>query len=177
MSTISDAVDGLLFPIDEVRALRTIMIDLDRYAKLDPKVAEARSLMRDRLDGLTSQEERDDKLTPILWLQLRGYLQNPGTLNKIRQGLQNGNSLLPAVERSLTTTYDQHILMNVMHEGEVVTGASPEKARQVDEARQDLNRLDTADNPVLALALAAETIAIAVVIVVVVVVVAEALLG
>ena len=153
MAKVSDSVDMLLLPLDPLRGFQIITSDLDRLAELDPKIREARSLVEDHLRGLPSEKDRDEMLAPILWLQVRAYVQTPVNLGIIRRWFGNGDAVLRAVEEALNTTFDLEILHKVIQEGGELADADSAKDGRLREARDELSRLGSEkDKPVAALA-------------------------
>jgi hypothetical protein len=153
MARVSDSIDIFLVPLDPLRGFQTIMSDLDRLAELDPKIREARALVEDHFRGLPSEKDLDDKLAPLLWLQVRAYIQSPVNLGVIRRWFGNGDAVLRAVNEALETTFDQETLQKVIQETGQLAQADSVKDGRLREARDELSRFGSEkDKPVAALA-------------------------
>lgn len=149
----------LLIQLDPPRGLRTILHDLDRYAGLDPKVAEARKLLGDCLSGLSSQTELESTLAPYLWTSLgHGVGCTPFIFSHIRRVLNDGDEMLRIVDDALTTIFAPEALEYLTQEAAQWAKSSPSQSDQLQRARDELqqvaNEIEEEALPFLAVAAA-----------------------
>jgi hypothetical protein len=150
VQSTSTAVDSLLLSLDPLCGLRRIVADLDRLVTLDPKIREAARLLEERLSALTSDEDRNSVLTPVLWLQLRDFFASPGIFDAIRQRLTDGDAVLRQVESTLETIFSEESLSEVVRQVKAATSTEVEAltksavAQRLEMARQEVASLDVA---------------------------------
>ena len=126
----------LLLPLDPARGLQILRDDVQRFSDLDPKVREAMSLLQDRFDTLTAEEQAS--LTPVLWMHVRESVQRPFELRRLRRGVQNGSFLLAAVETALNSTFQTDSLKRAVAGADTLVKEDPGKANRVDVANNEL---------------------------------------
>jgi hypothetical protein len=154
MKTVPDVSDVLLLNLDPSRGLRRILSDLDRFAKLDPKIDEARRLLGERFDGF-SENDLETTLGPALWLTLNGCCGwcLPLIFPAIRSTLRDGDVVLRAVEDSLATVFAPDVLQQVNQEAELQSRSDSDRAEHLRRARDELRRIGgdlPQDGPALA---------------------------
>jgi hypothetical protein len=139
---VTDDVDFLLTPLDPVRALRRIASDVDRLAALDPKLGEAISLVRKRLQSVPPGTSPDETLPVVFWLQLRGHLMSqPSAVAAVRRWLGDSDAVLRSVERALDTSLTVEVLQQLSAEATTLTDGAYADHVRFSQARQELDEV------------------------------------
>lgn len=150
---MSETVDFLLTPLDPERALRKIIVDVDRLATLDPKVNQARTLVSEAISGIPSAGYDNDILWVVFWLQLRGRLMEQPTVTAAFRGwLGDGDSVLQTVLQAVAHAFTPEILQTTIREAAALTSAGSPRAALFEQARQELQQVQAErpqDNPVV----------------------------
>ncbi len=136
MAVLHDPVEQHLMVLDPMKALRGVIPDIDRAARLDPKVAEARDLLVERVSGVLSADD-DDILLPSLGLRFRQEFDRPSRLQVLRLALQDGDFVLRTVEDALATTFSHDVLARAIREAGGGADSAPPHAQRLERARAE----------------------------------------
>ncbi len=145
MANLNDPTDILLRALDPARGLQVLRSDLVRLADLDPKVREAVSLIGDRWNGLSPEEQAT--LEPVLWTQLRPYIQDPAAFLRLRQIWQDGTAVLDAVDQALVGIFDLDALKRTASDAKTLTDNDSDKAGVVSRAVAEIASMPQEDVP------------------------------
>jgi hypothetical protein len=135
--------DVFLVPLDPQRALPRITHHLERYGQLDLKLAEAMRLLQERFHSLSPVDQ--DTLGALMWSYVRGRLKGSTSLDAVTRWMSQGESVLPAIEESLETTFSPESLRALIREAhqleaaESTTGAGA--AAELRKARDELRQI------------------------------------
>jgi hypothetical protein len=136
-----DFAGDLLLPVDPVRGLQIIRGELVRLIELDPKVREAAARVEQHLLNVSSTEDGDQRLAPVLWAQVRDHFRAASGVAAIRRALGDGDLILRWTESLLATRLHADVVRQVIEEAKQLEASdSGSGSRSFLDARDELQR-------------------------------------
>ena len=161
MPEASEKTEYFLLPLDAGYGLRMVVRDIEARTQRDEHVREARSKLEERFRSLPSEQDRDEILAPVLWASARESLADERAVVGIRKWLEDGETVLRAVDEGLADRFSVEALDAVTTEARARAEADSTFAARLDESRRELESVrDLPDSDVVAHALLAMLILI-----------------
>jgi hypothetical protein len=152
MEPTSNAVEQFLVSLDPTRGLVRICEDVERVAKLDPKLRAATELLQEQF-GLFIGESRET-LDAVLWAYARVAVKQPGSLDGFREWIDEGDVVLRTVEDALRTVFVRHVLNELVQRGTELMATDSPSGSELLQARDELRQLEATNSVVPLLAAA-----------------------
>jgi hypothetical protein len=138
----SNAAEIFLVPIDPRRGFEKVVDDLQRLAKLDPKLAAATELLGERLNTFTGDAR--ETVVAVLWAYARKRFQQDG-LAGFRSWLDDGGSVLASVEAALGSVYSRPVLNELLQHGTELGATDAPSGGDLRQARDEVRQVLSVD--------------------------------
>jgi hypothetical protein len=131
------------------RVLRLIAADVRGLVESDVRFADAQQRVEQHFRAGRFGTDLDETLWPVVWVQVRERLRIEHDVQSIRRCLADEAEFLKGMGEVLDRTFGADTIRQVMLDVDELVRSDSTAARQVHDARDELERISVADGPAI----------------------------